>query len=349
MTDVDPSPPVQPAPPSASHRHSPRTTWSAGRADASSPGPSDRSVGAAVDSRLVEPGQVFVALPGERTDGHAYLSDAIARGAAAVIVARPVGDPGALGDVSAIRVADPLAALGAVATGWRRRFDPLVVGVTGSIAKTSTKEAVAAVLGRRFRTLRNEGNQNNEIGLPLTVLRLRPGARGRRPRDGDVRRRRDRRPRADRAATDRRRDRGPGRPPVADRLARGDRAGQGRAARGAPARRRGRPERRRPDRPADGRPDGGAVGQLRLRGRRRRRRRGGRVARPRRDALRCCGPHGVPTTGHDPGPRPAVGPQRARGGRGRPRRRADRSTRSRPASPTAGRRRIGSRSSGSAA
>ena len=79
-----------------------------------------------------------------------------------------------MGDVTIIRVADPLAALGASAAGWRRRFDPLVVGVTGSIAKTSTKEAIAAVLASRFRTLRNEGNQNNEIGLPLTLLRLGP-------------------------------------------------------------------------------------------------------------------------------------------------------------------------------
>ncbi len=131
-------------------------------------------LGAAVDSRLVEPGEVFIALPGERTDGHAYLPEAIARGAAALIVARPLADPDVLGDVTAIRVADPLAALGALATSWRLRFDPLVVGVTGSIAKTSTKEAVAAVLSRRYRTLRNEGNQNNEVGLPLTVLRLRP-------------------------------------------------------------------------------------------------------------------------------------------------------------------------------
>jgi UDP-N-acetylmuramoyl-tripeptide--D-alanyl-D-alanine ligase len=130
--------------------------------------------GGAVDSRLVEPGQVFVALPGERTDGHAHLADAVAGGAAALIVARPIGDPAALGDVTVIRVADPLAALGAIAAGWRRRFEPLVVGVTGSIAKTSTKEAVAAVLGRRFRTLRNEGNQNNEVGLPITLLRLGP-------------------------------------------------------------------------------------------------------------------------------------------------------------------------------
>ncbi len=136
---------------------------------------SDRPIrGAAVDSRLVEPGQLFVALPGERTDGHEHLAVAIARGAAALVVTRPIGDPAALGDLTVVRVADGLAALAALAAGWRRRFDLLVVGVTGSIAKTSTKEAIGAVLGQGFRTLRNEGNQNNEIGLPLTVLRIAP-------------------------------------------------------------------------------------------------------------------------------------------------------------------------------
>jgi UDP-N-acetylmuramoyl-tripeptide--D-alanyl-D-alanine ligase len=71
-------------------------------------------------------------------------------------------------------VPDVLVALGAIAAGWRARFDPLVVGVTGSIAKTSAKEAIATVLGSAFVTLRSEGNQNNEIGLPLTLLRLAP-------------------------------------------------------------------------------------------------------------------------------------------------------------------------------
>ena len=130
--------------------------------------------GGAVDSRLVAPGNLFVALPGERTDGHDHLPEAIARGAAAVLVTRPVEDAAALGDVTVVRVADGQAALGAVAAGWRRRFTPLVVGVTGSIAKTSTKEAAAAVLGAARRTLRTEGNMNNEIGLPLTLLRLGP-------------------------------------------------------------------------------------------------------------------------------------------------------------------------------
>jgi UDP-N-acetylmuramoyl-tripeptide--D-alanyl-D-alanine ligase len=130
--------------------------------------------GGAVDSRLVEPGNLFVALPGERTDGHRFLPAAAERGAAALLVTRPPEDAAALGDVTVIRVADALAALHAVAAGWRARFDPLVVGVTGSIAKTSAKEAIATVLGSRFRTLKNEGNQNNEIGLPLTVLRMGP-------------------------------------------------------------------------------------------------------------------------------------------------------------------------------
>ena len=131
-------------------------------------------LGAAVDSRSVEPGNLFVALPGERTDGHAFIDAALAAGAAAVLVAQPVDDRLLAGrDVTVVRVADPLRALHAVATAWRTRFDPLVVGITGSIAKTSTKEAVATVLGAAMPTLRNEGNLNNEIGLPLTVLRLR--------------------------------------------------------------------------------------------------------------------------------------------------------------------------------
>jgi UDP-N-acetylmuramoyl-tripeptide--D-alanyl-D-alanine ligase len=174
VTDVDPSQsssavPGAPSAPALTADDLVRLTG--GRLLARSERPSR---GGAVDSREVGPGSLFVALPGERTDGHAYLTDAVAAGAAALIVTRPPADPASLGDVTVVRVADGLAALGAVAAGWRRRFEPLVVGVTGSIAKTSTKEAVAAVLGQRFRTLKSEGNQNNEIGLPLTVLRLGP-------------------------------------------------------------------------------------------------------------------------------------------------------------------------------
>ncbi len=141
---------------------------------------SDRPVrGGAVDSRLVTPGCLFAALPGERTDGHRFVGEAAARGAAALLVARPFAEAelAALGDVTVVRVPDTLAALQAVAAAWRGRFDPLVVGITGSVAKTSTKDATAAVLGAAMPTLASEGNQNNEIGLPLTLLRLAPGHR----------------------------------------------------------------------------------------------------------------------------------------------------------------------------
>lgn len=132
--------------------------------------------GAAVDSREVQADQIFVALPGERTDGHVHLRDAVARGASALLVSRPLEPTlrDALGPVTIVHVADGLRALQALAAAWRGRFDPLVVGVTGSIAKTSVKEAVATILAGAMPTLRSEGNRNNEIGLPLTVLALRP-------------------------------------------------------------------------------------------------------------------------------------------------------------------------------
>jgi UDP-N-acetylmuramoyl-tripeptide--D-alanyl-D-alanine ligase len=138
---------------------------------------SDRPVrGGAVDSRLVIPGCLFVALPGERTDGHRFLAAATAAGAAALLVAVPPAatDLDALGDITVVLVEDPLAGLQAVASAWRNRFAPLVIGITGSVAKTSTKDATAAVLGAAMATLRTEGNQNNEVGLPLTLLRLAP-------------------------------------------------------------------------------------------------------------------------------------------------------------------------------
>ena len=142
---------------------------------------SDRPIrGGAVDSRRVMPGNLFVALSGERTDGHRFLGAAAEAGAAAVLVtqdprtASDLAGLESLGDTTVVLVGDALRALHAVAAAWRTRFSPLVVGITGSIAKTSTKEAVAGVLERGFTTLRTEGNENNEVGLPLTVLRLGP-------------------------------------------------------------------------------------------------------------------------------------------------------------------------------
>ncbi|HEY8134691.1 MAG TPA: UDP-N-acetylmuramoyl-tripeptide--D-alanyl-D-alanine ligase [Candidatus Limnocylindrales bacterium] len=135
--------------------------------------------GGAVDSRKVEPSNAFFALPGERTDGHNFLADAAHRGAAALVVARRLGGAALraiaeAGAPSVVLVPDVLAALHAAAAAWRARFEPVVVGVTGSVAKTSTKEQVAQVLAQRWTVLRNQANENNEIGLPLTLLRLAP-------------------------------------------------------------------------------------------------------------------------------------------------------------------------------
>jgi UDP-N-acetylmuramoyl-tripeptide--D-alanyl-D-alanine ligase len=135
--------------------------------------------GAAVDSRLVRPDVAFFALPGERTDGHRFLVDAIAAGAAALVVRDAAAASGvealaAERDVTVVLVPDTGVALRAAASAWRRLFDPLVVGITGSLAKTSTKEVVADVLAERWMVLRNEGNRNNEVGLPLTLLDLGP-------------------------------------------------------------------------------------------------------------------------------------------------------------------------------
>jgi len=135
--------------------------------------------GGAVDSRNVEDGNVFFALPGERTDGHRFLEAAVDAGAAALVVSAELSSErldvlAAGGRVTVVHVVDTGEALRAVAARYRDRFEPAVVGITGSLAKTSTKEQVAEVLEERFTTLRNPANWNNEIGLPLTLLRLRP-------------------------------------------------------------------------------------------------------------------------------------------------------------------------------
>jgi UDP-N-acetylmuramoyl-tripeptide--D-alanyl-D-alanine ligase len=129
---------------------------------------------ASVDSRRVIPGSLFVALPGERTDGHRFLDQAVAAGAAAILVDRDVEVAGGADEVAIVQVADTLVALQELAAWWRRRHAVRVVGITGSTGKTVAKEIVADVLARSFSTLRNEGNLNSETGLPITLLRLEP-------------------------------------------------------------------------------------------------------------------------------------------------------------------------------
>jgi UDP-N-acetylmuramoyl-tripeptide--D-alanyl-D-alanine ligase len=146
---------------------------------------------AAIDSRQVILGSLFVALPGERVDGHDYVSDAFRRGASFALIQRDV--PGNYSTLDlrtgsellqiselpalpiCLRVEDSLAALQQIARFWRSKLDLRVIGITGSVGKSTSKEVIAEVLEQRYHTLRNPGNLNNEIGLPLTILRLGSG------------------------------------------------------------------------------------------------------------------------------------------------------------------------------
>lgn len=124
---------------------------------------------AAIDSRQVRPGDLFFALHGERHDGHDFVGDALAAGAAGLVVERPCDAPP---DVAVFQVSDSLSALQRLAAYQRDRFEVRVVGVTGSVGKTTCKELIATVLGAHRRILKSEANLNTEIGLPLTLLQL---------------------------------------------------------------------------------------------------------------------------------------------------------------------------------
>jgi UDP-N-acetylmuramoyl-tripeptide--D-alanyl-D-alanine ligase len=126
--------------------------------------------GAAADSREVEPGRLFFALPGERVDGFDFCRAAAERGAAAVVVAATRGKPDGCGSIPIIAVYDPRKALGDLARAVRAHFKGRVVGVTGSNGKTTTKEFIAAALTVGGTVLRTQGNLNTDVGLPLTVI-----------------------------------------------------------------------------------------------------------------------------------------------------------------------------------
>lgn len=121
------------------------------------------------DTRAVAKGDLFIALVGERFDAHDFIPQAIEKGAAAVIVSRP---PASALAVPVLLVGDTLAALQRLAAYNRRQFNLPVVAVTGSNGKTTTKDLIASVLGRRYKILKTTGNFNNHIGLPLTLLKL---------------------------------------------------------------------------------------------------------------------------------------------------------------------------------
>ena len=137
-----------------------------------------------IDSRHVPPFSLFFALKGENTDGHLFVDEAFAKGANLAIIEHPIQSEFPVVDIREGAAALPsqppfslltentLQALQKIAAYWRRQFELKVIGITGSVGKTSTKELTASILSQRFITLKNPGNLNNEIGLPLTLLQL---------------------------------------------------------------------------------------------------------------------------------------------------------------------------------
>ena len=135
--------------------------WIGARLD----GPDVPIYGVGTDSRRGRPGELFVALRGERFDGHQYLAQAEAAGAVAALVSHPIART-----LPQLIVEDTRAGLGRLAAAWRRRFPGRVVALTGSNGKTTCKEMIAAILGHNGRVLATRGNLNNDVGMPLTLL-----------------------------------------------------------------------------------------------------------------------------------------------------------------------------------
>ncbi len=134
------------------------------------------AMGYSIDSRTVAAGELFFAVRGERLDGHDFVAAAFERGAVAAVVSR--ARVASLPDAALVHplliAEDPLLALQSLAAHVRREWGRLVVAITGSAGKTTTKEAVAAALGAKFNVLKSQGNLNNGFGLPLQLLRLTP-------------------------------------------------------------------------------------------------------------------------------------------------------------------------------
>jgi UDP-N-acetylmuramoyl-tripeptide--D-alanyl-D-alanine ligase len=127
--------------------------------------------GVSTDSRSIKAGELFFALRGEHFDGHRFLAEAIQRGGKGAVVDHEADLP-ANQAIALMRVADSLQALGDLAHHWRKRHPIPLVAVVGSNGKTTTKEMAAAILGKRYKVMKNAGNFNNLIGLPLSLLQM---------------------------------------------------------------------------------------------------------------------------------------------------------------------------------
>lgn len=126
--------------------------------------------GVSIDSRTIEPNNLFIPIVGERFDGHQFIEEAMQCGAAAVLWQHDHGEPPE--HIPVVIVEDTLRALQQMAATYRQELSVRVVGVTGSNGKTTTKDMIAAVLGKAFKVHKTQGNFNNEYGLPLTLLRM---------------------------------------------------------------------------------------------------------------------------------------------------------------------------------
>src|SRR5690554_5170444 len=120
--------------------------------------------GSKIDSRLLQTGDLFVALPGEQTDGHDYLEQARQAGAAGALVSRRMPS-----ELPQIVVEDVVSAYAKIATQWRKRSHAKIIAITGSNGKTTLKEMIAAILSHAGTVLATQGNLNNELGVPLTL------------------------------------------------------------------------------------------------------------------------------------------------------------------------------------
>src|SRR5664279_3580072 len=131
------------------------------------------AAGYSIDSRTIQPGDLFFAVHGERLDGHDYVEGALAKGAVAAVIAREQSSRFS-NSTNLLVVDDPLAALQRLAAAVRKIWGKPLIGVTGSAGKTTTKEIIAHVLGTRHKVLKSQGNLNNHFGLPLQLLKLEP-------------------------------------------------------------------------------------------------------------------------------------------------------------------------------
>lgn len=139
--------------------------------------PTEACSGVTQDSRSVVPGMVYVALRGARLDGHAFVASAFKRGASAVVVAKDWAVPEALARMPLLRVDDPAKALLDIARGYRNMVPATWIGITGSAGKTTFKELLAAMLSGGGETAATQGNLNNAVGLPLSILAVPKTAR----------------------------------------------------------------------------------------------------------------------------------------------------------------------------